>query len=83
MSLGIASVYLAYPCLHAGQADAVKDKLEKAKADCDAAIKRINKELLDALQKKEDAARAAGGKKLVDQVKEERDTRSRTKETCL
>lgn len=54
------------------ESDPTQDKLDKARAAYEAEVARLRKGVLDALQKREDAGRKAGDKKVVDQVKAER-----------
>jgi hypothetical protein len=57
---------------HSQEPDPIKEKLDKAKAAYDAEVAKVRQGVLDALQKREDAARNSGDKKAVDLVKAER-----------
>jgi hypothetical protein len=57
----------------ADDAEMVKDKLFQAKKDYDAEVQKFKKAIAETLDKREDDARKAGNKKLVDQIKAERD----------
>jgi hypothetical protein len=57
----------------ADDAEAVKDKLFQAKKDYDAQVQKFKKAITDLFDKREDDARKGGNKKLVDQIKAERD----------
>jgi serine/threonine protein kinase/cyclophilin family peptidyl-prolyl cis-trans isomerase len=52
--------------------DPIKDKLDKARADYRAEVEKFRAQLLAGLDKAEDAARQAGNKQRVDQIKAER-----------
>jgi hypothetical protein len=54
--------------------DPIKDKLLAAKTAYDTEMQQVRKQTEDWLVKREDAARKAGDKKLVDQIKLERET---------
>jgi hypothetical protein len=70
-ALGV--VALLGPATRAAEDDLVKAKLDKAKAVYDAQLDKLCGNLVKSLQDKEEAARKAGNKKLVDQVKTERE----------
>jgi len=53
-------------------ADAIKSRLKEAKASYEAKKKRLHKEILDGLTEREEAARTAGNKPLVDLLKAQR-----------
>jgi hypothetical protein len=57
----------------ADDAEAVKDKLFQAKKDFDNDVQKFKKAVTDSIDKREDEARKAGNKKLVDQIKTERE----------
>src|SRR5258708_40175575 len=61
------------PQTRGDEPDPIKEKLSQAKTAFAAAMEKAKKELLDELQKKEDAARADANKKVVDIVKMERE----------
>jgi hypothetical protein len=65
----------------ADDADMVKEKLFQAKKDYDAVVHKFKKATTDLLDKKEVDARKAGDKKLLDQIKAERDAFEKTGET--
>jgi hypothetical protein len=65
----------------ADDADMVKEKLFQAKKDYDAEVQRFKKAITDHLDKREGDARKAGNKKLVDQIKAERDAFEKTGES--
>jgi hypothetical protein len=66
LALGLSSV-------RADDAEAVKEKLFQAKKAYDAEVQKFKKAVSDQLDKREDTARKAGDKKVVDQVKAERE----------
>ena len=73
--VAIILAYLSFSTVSSAQdqtSDPAKETLDKAKAEYDAAIVKLQQSVLDSLQKKEDAARKDGDKKLVDQLKAER-----------
>jgi hypothetical protein len=53
-------------------AEAVKEKLARAKQDYDASAQKFKKTVIDLLDKREDEARKSGSIKVVEQVKAER-----------
>ena len=55
----------------ADDVEAVKDKLFQAKKEYDAEVQKFKKAITYLLDKREDDARKAGKKKLVDQIKAE------------
>lgn len=72
--IALAALALAAPLVARGDdPDPVTAAYQKAKDAHQKELERLRKELLDALQKREDAARNDGNKKLVDQVKAERE----------
>jgi hypothetical protein len=56
----------------ADEAEMVKEKLFQAKKEFDAEVQKFKKAITDQLDKREEDARKAGNKKMVDQVKAER-----------
>jgi hypothetical protein len=58
----------------ADDADMVKEKLFQAKKDFDAEVQKFKKAVADSIDKREEDARKAGNKKLVDQIKTERES---------
>lgn len=69
-TLSICGLLLA--AARADDADPIRDKLEAAKTKYAGELDKAKTALQEAFQKKEDAARASGQKKLVDQLKVER-----------
>ena len=65
----------------ADDAEAVKDKLFQAKKTYDAEVQKFKKATTDWLDKREDDARKAGNRKLVDQIKAERTMFEKTGES--
>jgi len=65
----------------ADDAEAVKDKLFQAKKDYDAEVQKFKKAITETLDKHEEDARKAGNKKVVDQIKAERDAFEKTGES--
>ena len=66
-------VLLGVACAAAGdEKDPVKEKLSKAKAAHDTELQQFRKQADEWFDKREDDARNAGDRKVVDQVKEER-----------
>jgi hypothetical protein len=61
-------------------ADAVKERLFQAKKEYDAEVQKFKKAVTETLDKREDDARKKGDKKLVDQIKAERDAFEKTGE---
>ncbi|HEV3438789.1 MAG TPA: hypothetical protein VG122_15595 [Gemmata sp.] len=57
----------------ADDVEAVKDKLFQAKKDYDAQLQKFKKAITETLDKHEEDARKAGNKKIVDQIKTERE----------
>jgi tRNA A-37 threonylcarbamoyl transferase component Bud32 len=55
------------------ETDPIKAKLDKAREVYEADYEKLRKEMLEGFQEKEDAARKDGNKKVVDQVKTERE----------
>jgi tRNA A-37 threonylcarbamoyl transferase component Bud32 len=55
------------------ETDPIKARLDKAREAYEADYEKLRKEMLDSFQEKEDAARKDGNKKVVDQVKTERE----------
>jgi hypothetical protein len=68
--VGVLAVGLCYA--RADDAAMVKEKLFQAKKDYDVEAQNFKKAIADLFDKREDDARNAGNKKLVDQVKAER-----------
>jgi hypothetical protein len=64
----------------ADDADMVKEKLFQAKKEYDAEVQKFKKSVTELLDKREDTARNSGNKKVVDQIKAERDAFERTGE---
>jgi hypothetical protein len=64
----------------ADDADMVKEKLYQAKKEFDAEVQKFKKAIAENLDKREDDARKKGDKKLVDQIKGERDGFEKTGE---
>jgi hypothetical protein len=67
--------------VQADDADMVKEKLFQAKKDYDAEVQKFKKAISDLLDKREENARKKGDKKVVDQVKAERDSFEKTGES--
>lgn len=65
--------WLSFVATRAHAADPVRVRLDNAKASYVEEIESQRKALVDALDRKEESARNAGNKKLVDQVKAERE----------
>lgn len=70
--LAALSVSLA-PARGADDVEAVKEKLYQAKKEYDGEVRKFRKSVGEYLTKREDAARNAGNKKLVDQAKAEQE----------
>jgi hypothetical protein len=66
----------------ADDADAVKEKLFQAKKEFDTEVQKFKKAVTDSFDKRENDARKAGNKKLVDQIKAERDAFEKTGESA-
>jgi hypothetical protein len=64
----------------ADDVEAVKDKLFQAKKDYDAQVQKFKKAITETLDKHEEDARKVGNKKIVDQVKAEREAFERSGE---
>ncbi len=71
-SLAIVSLAVGLCPARADDADAVKEKLFQAKKTFDAETQKFRQAVGDLLDKREEAARKAGSKKQLDQVKAER-----------
>jgi hypothetical protein len=77
----LTSIVAAGLCpARADDADTVKEKLFQAKKDYDAELQKFKNAIADLLDKREDAARKAGNKKMVDQAKAEREMFEKTGE---
>jgi hypothetical protein len=68
----LGAILTALACASASAADPVAEKLEKAKKTYAAELEKFQKDVAASLDKREEAARKAGDKKLVDQIKAER-----------
>ncbi|HEV3383628.1 MAG TPA: hypothetical protein VG097_02370, partial [Gemmata sp.] len=64
----------------ADDAEMVKEKLFQAKKEYDSEVQKYKKAITDFLDKREDDARKKGDKKLVDQIKSEREAFEKTGE---
>jgi len=71
---GMLAVFFAISASRAQDADAVKDRLERAKREYDAELEKFRRTVTEMLDAREDAARKAGNKKAVDAVKAVRDS---------
>jgi hypothetical protein len=71
LTLGMCGIGLC--AAPADDAEMVKEKLFQAKKEYDAAVQKFKKAITELLDKREDDARKKGDKKLVDQIKAERD----------
>src|SRR5262245_23916687 len=70
--IALACLSLTAVSAHCQEPDLIKEKLDRAKAEYSAEVDKARQGVLDALQKREDAARQSGDKKAVDEVKAER-----------
>jgi dsDNA-binding SOS-regulon protein len=66
--------------VRADDAEAVKEKLFQAKKDYGAEVQKFKKAITDLLDKREENARNKGDKKVLDQIKAERDAFEKTGE---
>ncbi len=78
LTLGLCGIELS-PA-RADDAEMVKEKLFQAKKEYDAEVQKFKKAITESLDKREDDARKSGNKKLVDQIKAEREAFDKTGE---
>jgi hypothetical protein len=74
LRLLLALPFLAVTSSLRAEDDPVKEKLEKKKADYEVDIEKYHRAVTEYFDRRETAARNAGNKKLVDQIKAERQT---------